>query len=85
MDDRIEIFKAIFDQMPNACVVYDPAAGKIIAQNAAFQLIFEQGDQTRSVRDIFLSALHPGFSDKAFEEFLNAPLAGHVSLIPGSD
>ncbi len=79
MTNTKEIFKAVFDQIPNACVVYDPAQGRFIAHNTAFRTLLGYGDQTGYGNDILLSALHPGFSGKAFEEFLNAPLAGRVS------
>ena len=79
MNDRIEIFKAVFDQIPNAWVVYDPGTGKFIAHNAALRSIFGQGEQTEFTKDVFLAALHPGFSKEAFEEFLHAPLAGRIS------
>ena len=79
MNDRIEIIKAVFDQIPNACVVYDPGEGKFIAYNAAFLSFFGQGEQTEVTVDMFLAVLHPGFSDEAYKEFLHAPLVGRVS------
>ncbi len=79
MKDKMEIFKAIFEQIHNACVVYDPDAGKFIMGNSAFRLLFGQKAKAEFSKDDFLAALHPGFSEQAFEDFLHAPLAGRVS------
>jgi len=78
MSETVAIFHAIFEQLSDGCMIFDPHSEKVIAQNAAFKGLFGDRQQFSEVKQAILSLLKPGFSEEEFTKFLHAPLAGRV-------
>lgn len=78
MNIEPEIFKAIFEQMPDGCAIVDPASRRIIGCNSAFEDLFGERGQIEPGKLSFLNDLHPGYTVEQFAQSLQDVLAGHV-------